>query len=168
MVRATGSLSKAVNSCSRTASSTQLESMKRPTRIHRTRPVSSADAAALAREASYAGSCEHKVGPWWGGRGGVRIGTDGKVTRPKRQRTAICPLTSLRDGSRATEWLQKAISRHQFVFVEGDKRFPKHVWYVDSEGQGWAGRCINSVSGEYKGWPISVDEMNRMKNRGRR
>lgn len=72
-----------------------------------------------------------------------------------------------RDRDRATKWLQTAISRCQFDFVEGDKRFPKHVWYVDSDGQGWAGRCINSVSGAYKGWPVGVDEMNRMKNRGR-
>ena len=104
----------------------------------------------------------------WGGRGGVRIGADGKAVRPKGQHTTIRPLTSTRDRDRATKWLQTAISRCQFVFVEGDKRFPKHVWYVDSDGQGWAGRCINSISGAYKGWPVGVDEMNRMKNRGRR
>ena len=150
------------------AGCTQLANMKRPTRIPRTRPVSSVNVAALARDASYVGSCEHKTGPWWSGRGGVRIGADGKAARPKRQHTTICPLASPRDRDRATKWLQTAISRCQFVFVEGDKRFPKHVWYVDSDGQGWAGRCINSVSGEYKGWPVGVDEMNRMKNRGRR
>ncbi len=45
----------------------------------------------------------------------------------------------------------------QYKFVQADQVFPKKVWYKAS-GQVWFGYCINTQSGEYKGWPISEEE----------
>lgn len=72
--------------------------------------------------------------------------------RKKKPRTSICPLISKEDRERATEWVRRAIRDGQCRFMEGDQDFPKHVWY-EAEGRGWFGFCINSVAGEYKGWP---------------
>jgi hypothetical protein len=103
------------------------------------------------------GSKEHKDKGWWGGLPGVRHGKDGTVRRPKRQKTSICPLVTLRDQERATEWLRAAIEKTQYRFFEGDQDFPKHVWYK-AEGKGWFGNCINSAAGHYKGWPLEEEE----------
>ena len=138
--------------------------MNKPAQIAGVRPASDADVRRLAQAATYVGSPKHKAGCWWGGLGSMRVGA---ARRPKKQHTTICPLNSVRDKGRATKWLRRAISRRQFAFVEGDKRFPKHDWYVDAESQGWAGRCVNSVNGEYKSWPVDEKELSRMKNRER-
>ncbi len=72
--------------------------------------------------------------------------------------TTICPLTSEADRERATGWVRAALMAGQARFYEGDKDFPKHIWYQDETGQLWFGFCVNSVQGQYKGWPIEEDE----------
>ncbi|WP_247033711.1 hypothetical protein [Neorhizobium sp. SHOUNA12A] len=43
-------------------------------------------------------------------------------------------------------------------FFEGDKTYPKHIWYKDDLGQFWFGFAINQILGAYKGWPITEAE----------
>lgn len=128
--------------------------MKRPLAY----ALPSADIEQLANAAKYVGSGEHKLGRWWGGQGHAP-GPGGALRRPKKQLTTICPLRTLEDQTKATGWIREAISAGRFLFVEGDKRFPKHVWHEDADGQSWVGRCVNSVQGTYKGWPAAPDEV---------
>lgn len=81
----------------------------------------------------------------------------GRVGRRDKQTTTVCPLTTEEDRIRATGWLRQAIESGQYRFREADKEFPYKVWY-EVEGRIWFGFCINSVLGEYKGWPIDEDE----------
>jgi hypothetical protein len=113
---------------------------------------------ALAARATYLGSSEHKVGRWWGGLSNVRFKDDGTPTRPKKQKTTICPLASESDRDQATIWIRCAIENGQYKFAEGDKDFPQLVWHK-VDGQSWFGRCINSAAGHYKGWPVDEGEI---------
>lgn len=124
------------------------------------KPVANdADVGRLAQAAEYVGSPEHKAGRWWAGQGSA---SPGGRQRPKKQLTTTCPLHTPADRDRATGWVRGAIAAGRFLFVEGDKRFPKHVWHVEADGQGWVGRCVNSVQGEYKGWPAALGEIDRL------
>ena len=67
-------------------------------------------------------------------------------------------MTDESDRVRATQWLRVAIERGQYLFVQADQDFPKRIWYRDDRGQYWFGHCINTASGEYKGWPIEKRE----------
>ena len=81
----------------------------------------------------------------------------GRVGRKGKQTTTICPLTNGRDRVRATGWVREALIRGQFKFVEADQHFPKKVWFR-ADGKIWYGFCINTQSGQYKGWPINEEE----------
>lgn len=107
--------------------------------------------------AQYVGSAEHKAKRWWGGLPLARVGKDGKASRPKKQKTTICPLIDESHRVRATSWVQSSLRAGQCKFYEGDKDFPKHIWYR-ADGSVWFGYCINSVRGQYKGWPIDEEE----------
>lgn len=112
---------------------------------------------ALIAQAAYVGSKEHKAQGWWGGLPGAFVGPDGTATRPKKQDTTICPLLTVSDRDRATEWVREALAAGQYRFYEGDDLFPKAIWHrVD--GQTWFGLCVNTTAGWYKGWPISEEE----------
>ena len=116
---------------------------------------------ALAAEASYRGSDEHKEERWWGGIGSARQLRGGRIGRAGKQRTTPCPLTSEADRERANGWLREAICAGQYLFVEDDQRFPRKVWYREKTKDGtqvWMGWCFNTEAGEYKGWPISEAE----------
>jgi hypothetical protein len=108
--------------------------------------------------ASYVGSGEHKQSRWWGGLPGAYVGEDGVARRPKKQLTTICHFTEEADRQRATKWVREAITAGQVRFYEGDKDFPKHIWYKDANGRLWFGCCVNGVQGQYKGWPIDEEE----------
>lgn len=126
---------------------------RRPAQI----PARLAPADAVVGQASYVGSAEHKAFRWWGGLPQARVGKDGKATRPKKQKTTICDLVDEADRQRATEWVKLAIRSGQCRFYEGDKDFPKHIWYY-ANGRIWFGYCINGTAGQYKGWPIEEEE----------
>ena len=131
--------------------------MKRPRRIRKRPVLSEAQRRALAARARYEGSSEHKDKRWWGGLPAAGQLPGGRVGRRGKQTTTVCPLTSIEDRDRATEWLQRAIRAGQYRFVETDQDFPKKVW-CHERGQTWFGLCINTKSGEYKGWPIDEEE----------
>lgn len=119
---------------------------------------SAAEIRRRAQEAEYVGSREHKIGRWWGGQGRA-VEAGGALRRPKKQLTTVCPLHTQADKRKATDWIREAIAQGCFLFVDGDKDFPKHVWRKDVEGQDWIGRCVNSVLGEYKGWPAGPGDI---------
>jgi hypothetical protein len=104
------------------------------------------------------GSGEHKVNRWWGGRPLAKKGKDGRVRRPKKQHTTICPRTEESERQEATLWVQAALAAGQLCYFEGDKTYPKHIWYMDVGGQYWFGFAINQIQGTYKGWPITEAE----------
>lgn len=131
--------------------------MKRPKKQSSHSELTVAERRTLAQGASYEGSSEHKVTGWWGGLPHARQRRGGKVGRPRKQTTTVCPLTTEEHRSRATEWVRRAIAAGQCRFVAADKVYPKNVWY-GAEGRIWFGYCINSTAGEYKGWPISEEE----------
>lgn len=140
--------------------------MKRP--MAYTRPAGrSATVEDLAHTAEYVGSPEHKIGQWWGGQGSAPA-SGGGLQRPKKQLTTACPLHTKKDGTRATGWIREALAAGRFLFVEGDKRFPKHVWHEDADGGRWIGRCVNSVAGEYKGWPADPREIATLERKKRK
>lgn len=58
----------------------------------------------------------------------------------------------------ATAWVQAALREGKQRYYEGDKDFPKRLWYRDGDGHVWTGFCVNSVLGQYKGWPIDEEE----------
>ena len=131
--------------------------MKRPAQRPVRAPLSIAARRALAARARYVGSPEHKLGAWWGGLPKARRLHGGKVGRPGKQTTTVCPLTANEDRTEATEWLRRAIVAGQYRFVEADQDFPKRVWFK-ARGRIWCGFCFNPAAGEYKGWPIDEDE----------
>lgn len=82
----------------------------------------------------------------------------GMAARPKKQHTTVCPLVGTEDRKAATGWVQAALKSGQFIFLEADKDYPSKIWHKDETGRYWFGRCINSVLGQYKGWPVDQDE----------
>ena len=78
--------------------------------------------------------------------------------RPKKQNTTICPRTTEAERDEASAWVRTALKAGQVRFFEGDKTYPKHIWYKDSVGQFWFGYAVNQIAGTYKGWPIDEAE----------
>ena len=131
--------------------------MRRPRQRGHHRELDDAQRRLLARDAVYEGSGEHKDEAWWGGLPAARQLPGGRVGRRRKQTTTICPLLSTRDRAKATRWVREAIILGQYKFVEADQRFPKKIWYR-ADGKIWYGFCINTQSGQYKGWPIDEEE----------
>lgn len=88
----------------------------------------------------------------------MKVGKDGKARRPKKQHTTICPRATAAERDEASEWVRLALSKGQFRFFEGDKTYPKHIWYKQMSGQYWFGFAINQIAGTYKGWPVEEAE----------
>ena len=125
--------------------------MARPRQIPARVPLS----AEQIEAASYVGSGEHKAERWWGGLPMARRGKDGVARRPKKQLTTICPKVTAAEREIASTWVIEALRLGQFRYFEGDKTYPKHIWYRDGTGQFWFGFAINQIQGTYKGWPIT-------------
>ena len=128
---------------------------KRPKQLPPREPLTPAQ----IESATYIGSAEHKEHRWWGGLPAAYVGSAGRVTRPKKQTTTVCTLTRDSDRVRATGWVREALMLGQLRYYEADQDFPKHIWYRDAAGQLWFGFCVNSIQGQYKGWPIEEDEL---------
>jgi hypothetical protein len=126
---------------------------KRPAQIPQ-RPPITPEQIALAR---YVGSPEHKAERWWGGLPAGRKGRDGRLHRPKKQRTTICPLTTEAERDNATLWVREALATGQFEFQEGDKVYPFRLWYTSADERRWEAYRVNDIQGEYKGWPDEED-----------
>lgn len=78
--------------------------------------------------------------------------------RPRKQTTTVCHLTDEADRDIATGWVREALNLGQLHYYEADQDFPNHIWYRDANSQLWFGRCINSIQGQYKDWPIEEEE----------
>lgn len=128
--------------------------MARPQQIQARAPLTSDE----IDRACYVGSGEHKAKRWWGGLPQAKVGRDGKARRPKKEHTTICHKVDIVDRDKATTWVQEALKKRQFRYFEGDKTYPKHIWYQDDEGQFWFGFAVNQTQGTYKGWPIGEAE----------
>ncbi len=89
---------------------------------------------------------------------GAKIGKDGRARRPKKLRTSICWLVDEGDRDRASSWVRHALENGQYRYYEGDKNYPKHIWYKGNDGQFWFGFLVNATPGTYKGWPIDESE----------
>ena len=102
------------------------------------------DLEAAASRATYIGSPEHKDGPSFAGQ-----------ARPRAD-ASICDSSLLGMQAEITRWLRQAI-RGGIVseFVEGD--FPRYVWHREGDLV-YEARLINAGTGEYKGYPLNVDE----------
>jgi len=85
--------------------------------------------------ARYEGSPEHKSVRWWGGLPGASVGPDGQASRPKKQKTTICPLTARAEQETATLWVREALRQRRFRFYEADQVYPNHVWHQDESGR---------------------------------
>jgi len=128
---------------------------RRPSQMPK-RPALSAEQIEASR---YVGSPEHKAQKWWGGFPKAFVDNSGVATRPDKEDTTICTLSTEADREMANRWVQNALKEGQFRFYEGDKDYPKKIWYKEEgSGQLWFGQCVNSVRGEYKGWPIDEEE----------
>src|SRR5258708_34934167 len=99
--------------------------MPRPQQIPRRAPLTADQIAA----ASYVGSGEHTAVAWWGGLPQARVGKDGKARRPKKQNTTLCRRTTEAERDEASRWVKEALTKGQLRFFEGDKTYPKHIWY---------------------------------------
>lgn len=102
------------------------------------------DLGAVARQAVYVGSSEHKDLPSFAG--------------PPRLRSdaSCCPRNLATKQDLVTEWLKEAIRRGAVGGVwEGD--FPRYVWFL-IEDTVFEGRLVNKGAGWYKGYPLSPDE----------
>jgi hypothetical protein len=128
--------------------------MARPNQI----PPKALVSVEQARSASYVGSKEHKAKRWWGGLPGANVNGSGVAKRQKRQLTTICHMVNPEDRIVATNWVRQALLQGQYRSFEGDKIYPKHIWFRDGADQYWFGFCINSIAGTYKGWPIDEEE----------
>ena len=128
---------------------------RRPSQLRSRIPLS----AQQIDTASYVGSSEHKVERWWGGLPQAYVANDGMASRPKKQRTTICPLVQPEDRRDATLWVRAALAAGQYRYLEADKDFPARIWYrVPETRQLWMGYCVNGILGQYKGWPIDGED----------
>lgn len=92
--------------------------------------------AALA--STYVGSPEHKL-------------------PGARSDATLCPKDLTDAQSMVTSWLRASI-RSGFVGGLLEGIFPRYVWY-QSEDCFFEGRLTNQTQGEYKGYPINIDEL---------
>lgn len=105
------------------------------------------DLEAVAEQASYVGSSEHKNAPSYAG-----------PPRPRAD-ASRCPPELGSDPQRITDWLRAAIRQGSTSGQwEGlSPGFPRYVWYKHDETV-YEGRLLNSEQGQYKGDPLERSE----------
>ena len=107
--------------------------------------LSEEDAARAIAAVRYVGSPEHKKGTSFAG-----------VPRTRAD-SSICPARFASRQDELTEWLRAAIR----LGLTGTPKlgiYPRHVW-CHEEGQWFEGRLTNQGLGEYKGWPVTEEEV---------
>ncbi len=77
------------------------------------------------------GSPEHKVKRWWGGFPEAWIAPSGKAQRSNKEHTSICRKVTAADREEASRWVRTALAAGQLKYFEGDKTYPKDIWYKD-------------------------------------
>ncbi len=105
------------------------------------------DLDAVAEQASYVGSPEHKDVPSPAGPPAFRADA------------SRCPPEIAREWKRITGWLRAAIRQgYTGEFWEGHSPpFPRYVWHR-REGTVFEGRLVNRELGQYKGYPLERSE----------
>jgi len=117
---------------------------KRVPRHRRTAPPQGVDLAAVADEAVYAGSPEHKMTPSFAGH------------PAPRSDASICDPSLANQQHLVQSWLREALRLGNCGGLwEG--RFPRYVWRKTSQ-DAYEARLTNRLTGEYKGYPIGLDE----------
>jgi hypothetical protein len=117
---------------------------KRGHRHQRSAPPPGVDLAAIAEAVRYVGSPEHKMTPSFTGHPAPR--SDASICDPS--------LANQRDLVQV--WLRDALL-HGDCGGPWEGRFPRYVWRkTDQEAH--EARLTNSLTGEYKGYPIGFDE----------
>ena len=77
----------------------------------------------------------------------------------RSNRPLFALLPPKRERLTATAWVQSALRAGQVKYYESDKDFPARIWYRDAAtNKIWIGYCLNSVLGQYKGWPADESE----------
>ncbi len=102
-----------------------------------------ADLNALACQAAYSGSPEHKDIPSFAG-------------PPRLRADASCCPRKISDQETIQEWLRTAIRRGA-TGAPWEGGFPRYVSYKDG-GTVFEGRLVNRGNGSYKGYPLEEDE----------
>jgi len=96
------------------------------------------DRLRAAEAASYAGSPEHKL-------------------PGARNDASLCPSELESAQAFLTQWLQESI-RNGRTGGPMEGRFPRYVW-CQNEDRWFAARLTNQTLGQYKGYPIEVEEV---------
>ena len=99
----------------------------------------------IAETVTFIGSPDHKDMPSFAGQ-----------PRPRAD-ASICPRELTRDRDRVQNWLREGLRRGS-VGGMWEGGFPRYVWYIEAS-QVYEARLVNRGNGEYKGYPISVDEL---------
>ncbi len=108
------------------------------------KPPADLDVKELGRRVKYVGSPEHKSYKSFAG-------------PPKLRSDASRCDPSLSDPGTLTKWLRKGlVDGNVGAPWEGD--FPRYVWHLHG-GRWYEARLVNRESGEYKGYPIDVEEL---------
>lgn len=115
---------------------------RRPLRRVMCVPPEGSDVSALAASARYVGSSEHKSYPSFAGP--ARLRADASKCDP-----------SLNNQHEPTSWLRDAIMAGQ-CGAPWDP-YPKYVW-CKHNGIVYEGRLVNPALGEYKGYPLRLEE----------
>ena len=116
---------------------------RRPLRRDRYTP-DGVNLASVAASASYVGSIEHKSTPSFAGH-----------QRPRAD-ASLCDPSLARQHDQITAWLRNAILAGD-VGAPWEGGYPHYVWKrVDQDV--YEGRLVNSGNGEYKGYPLRVEE----------
>lgn len=92
----------------------------------------------------YVGSPEHKSVPSFAG------------SPVLRKDASLCDHRFITKQEQLTEWLREAI-RKGCCSVFEDRGFPKYIWYKEGDVV-YEGRLVNSGNGEYKGYPLRLEE----------
>jgi hypothetical protein len=117
---------------------------KRLQRHRRTLPPQGIDLKAIAEEVRYVGSPEHKLTPSFAGRPAPR--SDASVCDPS--------LANQRDLVQS--WLREAL-RQGHCGGPWEGRVPRYVWRKTGQ-EAHEARLTNRSTGEYKGYPIGIEE----------
>ncbi len=114
----------------------------------RAEPRPGIDLAALAANATYVGSAEHK--DHWSP-------TTGPGQAHKRSDATRCPKDPTGDNDLLTGWVREAIAAGFVTEPWEEGMYPQYAW-LRVAGTVWMARAVNAQQGTYKGWQAAPGE----------